>query len=187
MERRNKYNQDDVFKDLVERPKEAMQEIHELYRDTLYAFVRLYLQDDDLIDDVIQETLLVVWSKRADAVKLEKPYFWMQRIAKYQAIQKIREMQKHNKVPLEESCELSERDKADAMFMLKEIEQQIQEAMEGLTPIEREIFMESRFGGCSNQEMADRHNLAEQTVKNKLSKALKIIRERLKHLLTLFI
>ena len=53
-------------------------------------------------------------------------------------------------------------------------------AKQKLTPAQRNIFEMSREEGMSNAEIAALSNISEQTVKNHLSAALKILREELR-------
>ena len=52
-------------------------------------------------------------------------------------------------------------------------------AKQKLTPAQRNIFELSREEGMSNTEIAAASNLSEQTVKNHLSAALKVLRVEL--------
>lgn len=63
-------------------------------------------------------------------------------------------------------------------------------AKQKLTPAQRNIFEMSREEGMSNAEIAALSDISEQTVKNHLSAALKILREELRkynYLFALFI
>ena len=187
MNEQENHSRNDPFKDLVQCPEKAMEAIFECYEAELYQYVKKFISDDDIIKDVIQETLIALWKQKEKIAVLDTPFFYMLRIAKYQALSIVRELQRKNTFPLEENYDVPGTDKADGKLRLQEIDRQIREITDTLTPREREIFIESRFLGLSNKEIMERHNMAEQTVKNYLSRTLKVVREGLKDLLTLFI
>ncbi|HAF34000.1 MAG TPA: hypothetical protein DCG88_08165 [Sphingobacterium sp.] len=56
-----------------------------------------------------------------------------------------------------------------------------------MTSQDRELVIKSKFEGRSNKELMATYGMAEQTVKNKLSRALKVIRKKLKDLMGLFV
>src|SRR5690606_2072904 len=128
-----------------------------------------------------------LWKQKEKIVVLDTPFFYMLRIARYQALSIVREVQRKNTFPFEENYDVPGSDKADGKLRLQEIDRQIREITDTLTPREREIYIESRFLRSSTREIMERHNMAEQTVKNYLSRILKIVREGLKDLLTLFV
>lgn len=176
------------FRLLVERPDKAMEAIYTCYYGQMCAFIRCFIaNDDDLIKDVVQETLIVVWEDREKFAALDKPYFFMLKVAKNKAWEKIREKEKQKKAPLEEGYDVSGHDKTDGNLLLEELEEEICRGIEKLPATQQAIFRDSQMNGLSDKEMMERHSLAKQTVKNTRSKAIKVMWEHVKSWFTIFI
>jgi len=72
----------------------AFQEIVNQYKDSLYAFLRRFLNDRDLVDDVFQETFLQLYASR-DSFDLSRPLRpWLFTIAANKAKDALRRMQR---------------------------------------------------------------------------------------------
>ncbi len=69
----------------------------------------------------------------------------------------------------------------------KELEQKLREAIESLPEQCRLIFKMSRFEELKYAEIAGQLNISVKTVENQMGKALRIMRDRLKDFLPLFI
>ncbi len=74
--------------------EEAFQELVSRYKDGLYAFLRRYLHDRDLVDDVFQETFMQLYISR-DTFDLSKPLRpWLFTIAANKAKDALRRIQR---------------------------------------------------------------------------------------------
>ncbi len=72
----------------------AFQEIVHQYKDSVYAFLRRYLNNRDLVDDVFQETFLQLYASR-DTFDLSKPLRpWLFTIAANKAKDALRRRQR---------------------------------------------------------------------------------------------
>ena len=75
--------------------KQAINLLYENYADALLGVIKKVISDDDLAQDVLQETLIKVWKKgksyNPDKAKL---FTWLYRIAYNSAIDKIRSVNK---------------------------------------------------------------------------------------------
>ena len=68
-----------------------------------------------------------------------------------------------------------------------ELEEKIMEAVDTLPEKCREVFELNRFEGLTYSEVAEQLNISVKTVENQMSKALKILREKLLKYLTLLL
>ncbi|WP_313417951.1 RNA polymerase sigma factor [Sphingobacterium multivorum] len=176
------------FQLLDSQPYAALEQIFAHYGGSLEKYIRRFIyDDDDLVKDVLNETLIVIWEKRQLVAKLEAPVYWMQRVAKNKALYYIRGEAKYNKISLDNGLDMASGQCADDIFAYNELEMLILEACEELPPQDRELVIKSKFEGRSNKELMATYGMAEQTVKNKLSRALKVIRKKLKDLMGLFV
>lgn len=188
MGKNDPHNDTKYFRLLLERPDEALVAIYTLHGARLENYVATFINNDrEFINEVMTETFIVVWQKREEVAALDKPYFWMQSVARQQGLYILRKERKHNNIPLEDDhLAIIGGEQADRQFKAEEIERQIREILGTLPRRQREVFMASKFEHLTIQEMMQKFSLSEQTIKNTLSIALKKIRSMLKKVLTLF-
>ncbi|MBD1434367.1 sigma-70 family RNA polymerase sigma factor [Sphingobacterium sp. DN00404] len=189
MGKSNPHNDTTCFRLLLVQPEKALAAIQARYSEALRIYVQVYFQQDtEFTNVVISETLIVVWQKKEIVARLDKPFFWMQRVAEKQALYLLRKERKHNNQAWEdEYLQMVGEEHADRKLRAKEIEGLINEALDTLPPREREIFRAARFDELSNQEVMQKFNLTEQTVKNTIYRATKKLRRMLKNVLSLFV
>src|SRR5512143_4215228 len=78
----------------------AFQELVGLYKDGLYAFLRRFLNDRDLVDDVFQETFMQLYVSR-DTFDQSRPLRpWLFTIAANKAKDALRRMQRVDSINL---------------------------------------------------------------------------------------
>ena len=68
-----------------------------------------------------------------------------------------------------------------------ELEERIMIVIEGLPQKCKEVFEMSRFDGLKYNEIADKLGISVKTVENQMSKALKVLREKLADYLSIVI
>ena len=149
---------------------EAFDTLYDMYADSLYGFALLHTKSSVQAEDIVQDTFLKLWNMRA-SLSVEGSFKSMLfTIAKNHVIDVFR--QQINRPDFEDYIRFCE------------------DAKQKLTPAQRNIFEMSREEGMSNAEIAALSDISEQTVKNHLSAALKILREELRkynYLFALFI
>ncbi|MBN1815891.1 MAG: sigma-70 family RNA polymerase sigma factor [Sedimentisphaerales bacterium] len=78
----------------------AFREIVDRYKNSLYAFLRRFLNQRDLVEDVFQETFLQLYASR-DTFDTERPLRpWLFTIAANKAKDALRKVQRHSSVSL---------------------------------------------------------------------------------------
>ena len=170
---------------------EAFDTLYDMYADSLYGFALLHTKSSVQAEDIVQETFLKLWNMRA-SLSVEGSFKSMLfTIAKNHVIDVFR--QQINRPDFEDYirfCEdehLLDNTSVEKIYYDDFIDKL---AIAKLTPAQRNIFEMSREEGMSNAEIAALSDISEQTVKNHLSAALKILREELRkynYLFALFI
>lgn len=175
----------DAFRKLKENPTESLAAISQWSKGILVRYIRKYIQDDDeLIKDVIAETLQAVWIQHTKISELKDPKIWLLRIAYNISMSKLRKKKKYYTEPIDEHQFLKSDSATEADIERKELDKLLAQAIETLSPKERIVFILSRTEGVNTKEIASRCRTSEQTVKNQLSSALKKIHQYLKEVLT---
>lgn len=173
----------DIIKKLREGSHEAFDTLYNVYADSLYGFALLHTKSVVQAEDIVQETFLKLWNMRA-SLSVEGSFKSMLfTIAKNQVIDIFR--QQINRPNFEDYITFCEDENLFDNTSVEKIYyddflEKLTIAKQKLTPAQRNIFELSREEGMSNTEIASASDLSEQTVKNHLSAALKILRTELR-------
>lgn len=157
----------------------AFNMIYEEYADQLYMFVLLQLRDRNAAADIVQETYMRLWANRSHLNCFGNLKQFIFAIARYRIIDLMRKRMTQPRFEeyLEHCATVADSPMTpEDVMMYDDFLRQLTKAKERLTPREREIYELSREHQLSSAEIADRLGLAEQTVKNALTSALKTLR-----------
>ena len=165
--------------------EQAFREIITRYKNPLYAFLRRFVNRDDVVEDVFQETFLQLYSSR-DSFDANRPLRpWLFTIAANKAKDALRKMQRQATMSmgamadagdfsLDEvvnvlvSCETTPEDEVSAEETAQRVRQIISEMPENL----REILILAYFEQFSYKHMAEILSIPIGTVKSRLHTAV---------------
>lgn len=95
-----KYTDAELLKRYREGDETAFREIVERYKNSLYSFLRRFLNRQDLVEDVFQETFLQLFASR-DSFDTSRPLRpWLFTIAANKAKDALRKMQRHSSMSI---------------------------------------------------------------------------------------
>ena len=166
----------------------AFEVIYKKYVPRLYYFIYEYVPFDDIVENVIQDTFMVLWDKKSKLEDNTNLGAYLFTVAKNNCLYKLRN-QRH-KQKLFESTELDNLElkaNLDALGALDtssitftEIERIIEDTLMQLPPQCRTVFKLSRFDEKKNKEIAEELGISLKGVEGHISKALKLFRTSLK-------
>jgi RNA polymerase sigma-70 factor (ECF subfamily) len=161
------------------------------YQRELYGYLRRYLGDNTLAEDVFQNTFLQVYLKSGqfEAGRTVRP--WLYAIATNQAIDALRRQGRHQAVSLEqtreaaadgESATLSQALQADRpgpvdLAADTETRQQVRACVDRLPENLRHVLILAYYQGLKYREIADILGIPVGTVKSRLHAALAKLQE----------
>jgi RNA polymerase sigma-70 factor (ECF subfamily) len=161
------------------------------YERELYGYLRRYLQDSSLAEDVFQNTFLQVYIKSGqyEAGRPVRP--WLYTIATHQAIDALRRNGRHQAVSLDETrAEPGEGDTATLLEMLEsrsanpldaasaqERKEQVRASVDRLPDFLRQVLLLAYYQGLKYREIADILDIPVGTVKSRLHAALVKLQE----------
>ncbi len=172
----------DLIKQIARENMAAFDEFCRRHHQGLYHFLLRTLQRPELVEEVLNATLFVVWQKahtfRGDA----KPSTWLYGIAYNKAMKAVSQLQR---VPEYEAAELSEIMEAEAdipeqLSADRQTQEHIQRALCGLSPEHRAVVELTYFHGYTVTEIGSIIGCPANTVKTRMFHA----RSKLKHLLS---
>ncbi|NML22380.1 sigma-70 family RNA polymerase sigma factor [Pseudoflavitalea sp. G-6-1-2] len=155
----------------------AFDTIYERYGETLYLFIRSKLDSAELSKDVLQELFIGLWEKRHSLVLQHSLKAYLFQAARYRIIDIYRKNATYRKYlyQLIEHFDVQPHSVAETVEN-KSRTQDLFEAINHLPDRMKEIFMLSRFEHLSIEQISTHLGLSQQTVKNQISEALKILR-----------
>jgi len=163
----------------------AFREIVSRYKDSLYAFLRYFLNRHDLVEDVFQETFLQLFTSREsfDTSRALRP--WLFTIAANKAKDALRKQQRTAAIPIgtiAESQEFSFDDVLNALtsdtttpydkLQKGETSAQVRKIIANMPENLREILVLAYFNRFSYKQMAQILSIPIGTVKSRLHTAV---------------
>lgn len=153
----------------------------EYYYSGLCAFCLNYIENKQVVEDIVQEFFLYLW-KENKSVKITtslKSYLFT--AVKYKCLDHKKREQVKNKFNnyIKDRNNTSE-DSVDNFYVERELRAIIQAELNKLPDRCREIFELSRFKGKTNTEIAEHFDISKRTVEVQISIALKVLKARLK-------
>ncbi len=169
----------------IEGDEAAFREIVNRYRNSLYAFLKQFLNQPDLVDDVFQETFLQLFTSREsfDPSRPLRP--WLFTIAANKAKDALRKSQRTSAVPIgtiSESEDMSFDEmlnalSSDTAVPYDEVERsetatRVSEVIANMPENLREILVLAYFNRFSYKQMAEILGIPIGTVKSRLHTAV---------------
>ena len=154
------------------RKKQFEEQIYLIYSD-LYKFIYSIVKNQNLTEDVLQQTLMKAYEKFDTIEDIKKIKSWIFTIAKNESLSWIR---KYNReIPSENTyLELLEgysEDIPEELLVKRETNEQIKESIKMLNPVDQEIIYLRYYCDLNLNEIALILNLNINTVKTKHKRA----------------
>lgn len=154
-----------------------------LFRDEyakLCRYALSYMQDEQLAEDVVQDTFIRIWEQKQDMLASPNVRFYLVTAVRNNCIsllrkQKVQPVYYPDKTP-EPNPEpwYSRREQQEVM---DERQQKIVRALNMLPPKCREVFLLVKLQGLSYKQAAATLEISVKTVENQMGKALRIFRD----------
>jgi RNA polymerase sigma-70 factor (ECF subfamily) len=166
--------------------KEAFGQLVRRYERELYGYLRRYLGDANLADDVFQNTFLQLYTKAGQYEPGRPVRPWLYTIATHQAIDALRRNSRHQALSLDQTREeMGENDIHSLLALLEcrspgpldqvqgeERRQQVRASVDQLPEFLRQVVVLAYYQGLKYREIADIVGIPVGTVKSRLHAAL---------------
>jgi len=154
----------------------------------LSFFALEYVKDHDIAREIVQDAFAKLWEKR-DTIKLEKsPKSYLGTSVRNRCLNYLRDHKKFDRSILEfeglgDGHDYEEHDH----LVAEELRNRIEEATNELPDKCRQVFLKNRVEHMKYKEIADELDISVKTVEAQMSKALRIMRDKLSEFITLFL
>ena len=150
----------------------------------LVAFAKSWSGDKVFAEDLVQDAFVKIWQRRDSINEIEKIDHLLYTMVRNNLIN-------HHQKKLKEKAYLStisnEPDvEPDAQHTLKKI-QLLNRHLDALPPKSKQVFLMSRKEGLTYREIASELSISTKSVEKHISKALKILRKRVKQVCMFFL
>lgn len=183
----------EIVKQLTKGDEPSFKVVFNHYFPKLFHFIREYIPNDDLAENLVQDTFLILWNKKENLQEDTNLNAWLYTVARNHCLKKLRDDKTRrslffsglsNELELELNIDaLSGLDTTELTFI--EIQRIVDETLENLSPQCRTVFEMSRFSDKKNKEIAKELHISIKAVEGQITKALKIFRTNLKEYLPL--
>ncbi len=161
---------------------QAIELIYIKYHRPLFLTAYRILTDEEEAKDVVQEVFIKFWESRSKLEIKSSLHAYLHRAVINTALNHLQKSKKTSSTSLEKSYHISNPATAQPL-MKEELEEAIQQAIQGLPTRCRLVFSLNRFEGLSYKEIAASLSISSKAVEKDMMKALKLLREYLKEFL----
>lgn len=155
--------------------KKAISLLYEYYSDAIYGVILKIISDEEVAQDVLQESFIKIWknSKKYDASKA-KLFTWLYRIAYNTAIDKVRSLK--NKTNKEVQIDIS------SVYRIKsnELNQDVLDIQKHLGTLDEKyqiVINALFFDGMTQQEASEELDIPLGTIKSRLKIGLRELKK----------
>lgn len=187
----NARSDEDLVSMFLRGETEAFGVLLRRYERELYGYLRRYLGDSTLAEDVFQNTFVQFYAK-LDQYELGRPVRpWLYTIATHQAIDALRRNGRHPAVSLDQVQAVTGEGEYQGLIDLLEARgptplesaegaerrQRVRASVDGLPELLREVVILAYYQGLKYREIADMLGIPVGTVKSRLHAALLKLQE----------
>lgn len=162
---------------------EEFEEHFKAFYQPLCLFALRYTGELDDAEDVVQQTFVDVWDKRQtmDRILNLKAYL-------FQAVKNrsLSYSSKNDHLQAVDTLPDVEDESLDEQIHCAERDARLWNAIDGLPPERKRIFLLSKRDGLKYKEIAEELNISVKTVENQMGKALKALRDTAVRIYTFF-
>ena len=134
-----------------------------------------YLNDPDAVEDVVQECFAALWEKICSGAEVTNRRAYLYRAVRNRCLDRLRQkgLQTEELKPQDAYGIIDDDDAQERSQM----EARLWTAIDSLPEKCREVFLLSKRDGLKYEEIATELGISENTVRNQISKALRILKE----------
>ena len=169
-------NDEEAIRRCKDGDREAFHHLVERYKDVLYGTAYLMTGNASVAEEHVQESFLLAW-RGIGSFRLGRPTKpWLVRIL-VNTVMSQRRRRSIPTTPLEEAAHLGDANSADELAKGVADRQEVRNALESLSEEHRQVVMLRYFTGLSVPQLAEVVGYPEGTVKSRLNRALRQLKD----------
>ena len=164
----------------------AFRYLFEHYYPSLCLFAKRFIDDRETREDIVQEVFFRLWDKRKQITVTSSAQNYLLTSVRNLCLNYLRRQEVQQ--PFEESLfDQPDDEEGDRLIQLRELEEQLAQALAQLPSEYRLAFELNRMEGKSLEEVAQRMGVSTRTVERYRDKAIALLQTELKEYLPLFL
>jgi len=173
-------NENDLLARVAEGDEKAFALIFHHYRHKIYSYAYHISGSSAQADELVQDVFLKVWLYRDKIPHILRFDSWLFTIARNQVFDMLKSMAREASLRHQMAGLLDpDANPVEDRMLTRENEEQLQRALDKLSPRQKLIFTLSRNEGLKHEEIASQLHISRHTVKTHLVQALKTLRNLL--------
>ncbi len=175
------HHEDQLIAGLQRSDEAAFAEVFNIYKGKLYSFAFRFLKNRETSEEIVQETLIILWTNRL-SLDIKYPLGpFLYTIARRLTLNALRNAATAEaaKEKLWADLKQAHNDTEDTM-LLADLEAFTEQSIAKLPTQQQLIFRLSRYEGLTHDQIAETLNISKNTVNNHLVRALKTLRKQFK-------
>lgn len=176
------YNEKVLMQQVSEGDELAFGILFDSYRPRLYSYILKLSKSQEMAEDVVQDVFLKIWKGREKLIEVEHFSGFLFQVARNHAYNGFRRRAKETLILAalrrEETGLTSEN--SEERILHKEVQEFIRQAVDKLTPQQKQVFLMSREQGMKHEEIAQELHITTRTVSNHISEALRFLRNEIR-------
>jgi RNA polymerase sigma factor (sigma-70 family) len=151
------------------KDRQAFEILYHRYAQRLYRYLSKLISQRELIEEVLDDAMLVVWQNAARFNHTSRLSTWMFGIAYHKALKALaRSSNQSRDVPLAMPDDCIDREGPEGAMTRQELHNTLGRALETLPPELRAVVELTFYHGCSYQEIAEITGCPVNTVKTRM-------------------
>ncbi|HEY4288082.1 MAG TPA: RNA polymerase sigma-70 factor [Puia sp.] len=178
MTEQQKYNEQQLLRELAAGDGNAYKNMYELYADAVFRVAIKYVKSEELAKDVSQDIFIKIWEKRENLAHVEYLQAYLLQVARNESINVLRAAGKSDIA----KGEIARHFQDNPGFFEDETLQRdyrlfIRRTLDSLSPRSREIFLLCREQGKTYDEVAAALGISRNVVRKHMVSSLKKFRD----------
>lgn len=165
----------EVLLEVARGNEEAFSELFNSFKKHVYSFSYHYTHSSFLAEEITQEVFMKVWLNRLRLPEIERFEAWLMTITRNACLNQLKK--RANELKFKGSLVVSETGSHDTADLYKDKEDLLKQALNHLSPKQKQIFHLKLDLGIRTNEIAHRLNISHNTVKVHIVEALRRIRQ----------
>jgi RNA polymerase sigma-70 factor (ECF subfamily) len=157
----------------------ALEEVFRAHYTGMASFVQRYVFAPDIAEELVQDIFVKLWSRREQLSEIESFKTYLYRAVRNQALNWLRRRKLERRWEEEQDPEPAALVATDDIATQGEVAAAVKAAIGRLPPRCREIFLLSRDGGLTYNDIARTLDISVKTVETQMGRALKSLRNSL--------
>ena len=166
-----------LLQKIAEGDEQSFRVIYDHYRPNIYKYALRLTESEIAAEEILQEIFIKVWLKRSSLAELDLFSYWLFRVSRNTIFDSFRklERQKAGTAKLAVITPASVND-ADTWLLDKENDVWLRDALDRLTPSQKQVYLLSRQQGMKPEEIAEELKISVGTAKKHLVNSLQGLR-----------